>query len=128
MGFSKTITMLSGLAIVGLAGAMAITNPDHRAYESYATQKLTGYLEENVCPEIPSILGDLLSNQCGSLLRDNQSQIQKIISNNTIESNFVVFSLYRTQLAIPEVEAAPSYEFETLGIFQRFFTFKAKQT
>ena len=128
MGFLKTITVLSGVAIAGLAAAMAVTNPNHRAYESYATQKLTGYLEENVCPEIPSFLGDLLGNQCASLLRENQTEIRRLISDNTTQSNFVLFSLYRTQLAIPEFEAAPSYEFETLGIFERFYTYKAKQT
>lgn len=128
MGFWKMATLLGGVAIAGLAAAMAITNPNHNAYESYATQKLTGYLEENVCPEIPSILGDWLSSHCGSLLKDNQTQIRKIISNNTTESNFVLFSLYRTRLEIPDVEAAPSYQFETLGIFQRFYTFKAEQT
>ena len=128
MGFLKTITVMGGLALTGLAGAMAITNPATGAYERYAAQKLTGYLEETVCPDLPSILEDLLSNQCGPFLRNNQAQIQKIISDHTTESNFVLFSLYRTQLAIPEIEAAPSYEFETLGVFQRFYTFKAKQT
>lgn len=128
MSFAKIATLLGGVAIAGLAGAMAITNPDHNAYESYAAQRLTGYLEDNVCPELPSILGDLLSNHCGSLLRDNQTQIQKIISDNTTGSNFVLFSLYRTRLEIPEVEAAPAYEFETLGVFHRFYTFKIEQT
>ena len=128
MGFLKTTMFLGGVAIAGLAAAMAITNPGHGSYERYATQELTGYLEENVCPEVPSILEDLLSKQCGSLLRENQNQIRKIIGDSTNVSNFVLFSVYHTRLEIPEFGALPSYEFETIGIFQRFYTFKAEQT
>ena len=128
MGFWKNTMVLGGVAIAGLAGVMTLTNPDNGSYEKYATQKLTGYLEENVCTEIPSILEDLLSNQCGSLLRKNQAQIRKLISDGTTASNFILFRVFHTRLEIPDFDAAPSYEFETIGIFQRFYTYKAEET
>ena len=127
MGFGKTAIWLGGFAIAGLAGAMTLTNPDHGSYEKYATQKLTVYLEENVCTDLPGILGDLLSKQCGSLLRENQPQVRQLIKDSTKVSNFVLFSVFHTRLEIPEVDVAPSYEFETIGIFRRFYTYKAEE-
>ncbi|MDJ0703576.1 MAG: DUF4359 domain-containing protein [Leptolyngbyaceae cyanobacterium MO_188.B28] len=128
MGFWKNTLSLGGIAVAGLVGVMTLTNPDNGSYEEYATQQLTVYLEENVCTELPSILGDLLSNQCGDLLRKNQTQINKLIKDGTTASNFVLFSVFHTRLEIPDMDAAPSYEFKTIGIFRQFFTYKAEET
>lgn len=107
---------------------MAVTNPGPVAYDDYATQELTQYLKSNTCTQAPKILGNLLQDQCASLLDQNQSEIKRFISANTKRQNFIVFSIYKTDLAISELRSVvPAYHFESVGIFQRFFVYKVEK-
>jgi hypothetical protein len=129
----KVFTYLLGAAILGVGIAMAITNPRQDAYNRYATQQLTAYLESNVCSEAPQVLGNLLVDQCVSLLRNNQTELAEIVAQSTQRQNFGILSIYKTNLSasqfIPPVisDSVPSYHFETLGVFQNFYTFKAEE-
>jgi hypothetical protein len=114
-----------GLALVGVGVALALTNPGQAAYDDYATAELTAYLEENACSKAPSFLGNLLQVQCAELLEDNQDEIKQLISESTQRQNFLILSIYKTNLSVSSL--LPAYEFETVGVFQDFYTYKARQ-
>jgi hypothetical protein len=119
-------------AIFGLVGVgMAVTNPNQAAYETFATEQLTVYLQDNVCKKVP--VGFNLNQQCRSALRSNQDQLRQLISESTKRQNFGLFSLYTTDLSIdswlPAYLSAslPSYHIETAAAFQNFYIYQAKQ-
>jgi hypothetical protein len=114
-----------GGILVGLAAAMAVTNPGQAAYEDYAAKQLTAYLKSNACTQAPNVLGNLLQNQCAQLLDKNQSQIRRLIANGTDRQNFLFLSIYKTDLSISQL--LPSYHFETVGAFQTLHTYKAER-
>lgn len=129
----KFLLYLIGAAIAGIGVAMAITNPDRASYNEYATQQLTNYLETNVCTKAPRVLGDVLQEQCVSILQNNQAEIRQIVASNTERQNFLVLSIYKTDLSaeqfIPPVISAsvPAYHFETVGVFNRFIIYQAER-
>jgi Domain of unknown function (DUF4359) len=120
----KIAGYLLGTVLLGVGVAAAVTNPNQSAYEDYATARLTTYLQDNACTQAPSVLGNLLGDQCADLLENNQDEIRKFISSNTDRQNWVILSVYKTDLAIAD-GILPSYHFETVGVFQQFFTYKA---
>ncbi|MBF2088231.1 MAG: DUF4359 domain-containing protein [Synechococcales cyanobacterium K44_A2020_017] len=132
MKLFKFASLLLGASLVGLGGAMVITNPGQEAYEDYATQQLTLYLEtrsDEICQDTPGFLQDLLQDQCGTLLRSlldsNQNQVRQIISRSTERQNFYVLSIYKTNLQIHDM--LPSYYVESVGVFQNFYIYTAEQ-
>ncbi|MEO0827965.1 MAG: DUF4359 domain-containing protein [Cyanobacteria bacterium J06639_16] len=133
MGFLKTSAILVGIALVGAGGVLVVTNPDRVDYEQYATDQLTAYLQTEVCADAPSILGgftgaaELLSQQCETLIQDNRTQIESLVSNSTTQTDLWILTIYQTTLQVPGVEGLPAWEFESVGIFQRFITYKAAQ-
>jgi hypothetical protein len=112
-----------GILLVGLGAALAVTNPSPSAYDDYAAKQLTIYLQDNACTQAPNLLGDLLREQCASLLENNQSEIKQFISSNTDRQNWVFLSVYKTDLAINPL--LPTYHFETVGLLQNFYIYKA---
>lgn len=114
---------LGGIALVAVGAAMAITNPSQDDYETFATQQLTGYLQENVCVKAPSEFG--LQRDCQSLLKSKQSEIREFVATGTEQQNFIFFSIYRTNLSL--TSWLPSYRFETIAVFDRFYLYEAKQ-
>ena len=110
-----------GLALMGVAAVLAMTNPGQTAYEDFATQAAIDYLGQEVCVKAPLAFG--LQDQCQSALTSNQQQIRQMIAKGTQRQNFGLFSLYTTDLAITSF--LPSYHFETVAVFQRFFIYKA---
>lgn len=133
MGFLKTAAMLTGIAIVGVGGILVATNPSRADYEQYATDRLTAYLQTEVCADAPSILGELadvselLSQQCQTFIQDNRTQIESLVSSSTTQTDLWVLTIYQTTLQVPGIEGLPAWEFESVGIFQRFVTYKAAQ-
>ena len=121
----QLMTAVSGIALAGLGGAMAITNPGQKAYEQYATEQLTGYLKEKCTQEVPQELGGVLQRHCKSLVDTGRPQLQRLISHKTERHNFVFFSIYRTKLSIAGL--LPGYQFETIGVFQNFYLYDAEE-
>lgn len=111
------------LAAVGIG--MAASNPAPEAYDDYATEQLTTYLKDNACTQAPNVLGEFLQTQCAALLEDNQEQIRRLIANNTDRQNWLLLSVYKTDLSISDL--LPSYHFETIGVFGNLYTYKAEQ-
>ncbi|MBD0389868.1 MAG: DUF4359 domain-containing protein, partial [Nostoc sp. C3-bin3] len=52
-------------------------------------------------------------------------QIQEIIARTTERQNYIIFSIYRTDLKISSW--IPSYKFETVGAFDQFYTYTAEK-
>lgn len=116
---------LIGAVLAGAGAAMAISNPAQPAYDDYATQKLTAYLQENACTQVPSVLGNVLKAQCAELLASNQGEVKRLITNSTDRQNYLFLSVYKTDLSLNSL--LPSYHFETVGVFQQFYTIKAEK-
>ncbi|NJL21129.1 MAG: DUF4359 domain-containing protein [Leptolyngbyaceae cyanobacterium SM1_3_5] len=111
------------LAAVGIG--MAATNPAPEAYDDYATEQLTTYLKDNACTQAPNVLGEFLQTQCAAILEDNQEQIRRLIANNTDRQNWLLLSVYKTDLSVSDL--LPSYHFETIGVFGNLYIYKAEQ-
>jgi Domain of unknown function (DUF4359) len=111
-----------GIAILGLGGAMATTNPRDTDYEKYATTKLTQYLDENVCAE-----AGFLKQQCTDLLESGQLQLQQEIAKRTEKQNCFIFTIYKTELSVSFLPFVPSYHVETLGVFNSFHIYKLQK-
>lgn len=122
---------MGGITLVVLGTVLGLTNPNQEAYEQYAVEQLSIYLKDEVCKQAPTKLGflrldsEIVQRQCRSLVDTGRPQIQGIISETTERQNWLLFSIYRTDLDINSL--LPAYEFETLGVFQKFYTYQAKQ-
>lgn len=112
---------IATVAAIGFAGVMAWTNPSQEAYETFATRELTAYLDREVCPKAPTEFG--LRERCRSLLETEQFRIRQLIASNTHRQNLVLFSLYRTELAVPGFFT--TYRVESVGAFQNFYIYQA---
>ncbi|MBD0335830.1 MAG: DUF4359 domain-containing protein [Cyanobacteria bacterium Co-bin13] len=128
MGKTNRVLWLGALAAISLvAVGMAATNPDSFEYEQYAADRLSVYLEDQLCTDLPAFLAQVLQEQCSTLLKQNHSTLQEIVRNHTQRQNFVLFSRYSTTFAIPGAELLPAYQVDSLGAFNRFFTYRAVQ-
>lgn len=126
--------MVSGLG-VGFLGAIAyLTNPPLSQYQAYAGQQIATYLKGNVCEnsgdELPFGLGnvqeDILQNYCNTFVDVSQAQLGEIVGQQTNVNNYLFFSIYYTDIALPA--PLPRYSFETIGIFQQFYTYRAEKS
>lgn len=120
---SKSLSFLGIGAFICLGSVMVATNPGQDVYETYATQQLVTYLDEQVCAKAPTTFG--LNRDCRSLLQSHRSQIQKIIADGTQQRNFVFFSIYTTELSVTSF--LPKYRVITLGVFDQFLIYDTMQ-
>jgi Domain of unknown function (DUF4359) len=111
------------VALTGLGVTMAIANPSESDYEEYATQQLTTYVKDNVCPQAPKNFNRVLRRYCKSLVDVGRPQLARAIAENTDRYNFIVFSVYRTELSINPL--LPTYHFQTIAAFEQFYTFES---
>ncbi|MEM9905417.1 MAG: DUF4359 domain-containing protein [Cyanobacteria bacterium P01_D01_bin.44] len=117
----------SGIVLVAGFVALAVTNPGPRAYETFAIAQLSQYVSSTVCEEIPGNLNQVLQNPCSRLLDNNHEEVRQLVREQTSRSNFVLFSLYETRLAVPGLTVLPAYEVKALGIGRNFFVYQAGQ-
>jgi Domain of unknown function (DUF4359) len=119
--------IITGVGVVGLclaAVAMVKSNPGEAAYQQYAAQELSGYLKSNVCKNL-GILEKLINNRCDQFVNTASPQIREIIAASTDRQDFMIFSIYRTEFKINDW--VPSYKFETVGAFDKFYTYSAQK-
>ena len=83
MKFRKLIIGVGGIGLLGFSVIMALTNPTPRDYEAYATEELTSYLKENVCPQVSQQLQGLLESYCKSLVDTGQPHLHQLIVQQT---------------------------------------------
>ncbi|NJM69517.1 MAG: DUF4359 domain-containing protein [Scytonema sp. RU_4_4] len=124
----KAFTIMTCLGVVGvtvLGMAMANTNPNQTKYEDYAVQRLTEYLQSNVCKKSPNLFENFIHWNCDKLLEAANPRMKEIISLSTEKQDFIIFSIYRTDLKLNDL--VPSYQFETVGAFDNFYTYSAQK-
>ncbi|NER21312.1 MAG: DUF4359 domain-containing protein [Symploca sp. SIO1B1] len=121
------LAVLGGLALVGLGTVMAVTNPHQDGYDDYAVERLSTYLKEEACSQVPQLpqVEDFLQRQCKSLVDTARPQIKQILSEKTERQNFLLFSIYRTDLNISP--SLPAYHVETVGVFQKFYIYQLEE-
>jgi len=113
----------AGLAALGVT--MAKTNPSQVEYEEYAVQRLTKYLKTDVCKKSTNFIENLIHFNCDKLVDSANPQIQEIIARTTERQNYIIFSIYRTDLKINSW--IPSYKFEKVGALDQFYTYTAEK-
>ncbi|MFB2768828.1 DUF4359 domain-containing protein [Pelatocladus sp. BLCC-F211] len=136
----RVLNIITYVAVFGLAAlgvVMTQTNPNQVEYEEYAAQRLTEYLNTNVCKKTPKFLENVIKFNCRQVVNSAQPQIREVIAESTERQDFIVFSIYRTNFnvnsLIPALKvdsvlpSTPGYKFETLGAFDQFYTYKAEQ-
>ncbi|MBD2344875.1 DUF4359 domain-containing protein [Anabaena subtropica] len=125
----KLFTIMASVGALGLAAVlgvgMAKTNPHQTEYEEYAVQRLTGYLKNDVCNKTTKLLERLINYNCDKLVDSANPQIRQLLSATTERQDFVLFSIYRTELKLSTW--IPSYKFETVGAFNNFYTYTAEE-
>ena len=132
----KLGVLISAGAIAAAAVALAITNPDQAAYERYAATRLSEQIETSLCPQVPVFFEGV----CASVLEGQNAWLKEIVAEQTARRNYVVFSIYETELAaesalqqvLPDnlsldVDGLPTYHVESVGLFNQFFTYQFKQ-
>jgi uncharacterized membrane-anchored protein len=130
----KVGAYLAGMVFVGLGVAMAVTNPNQEAYNQYAARRLAQYLQEEECVKIEDSVRDL----CKLLEREQgQNLLRQLIASNTERQNYLLLSIYKTNLSTSDVLPSflsgllslpsLSYQFETVGLFSNFQIYKAER-
>ncbi|AFY34071.1 DUF4359 domain-containing protein [Calothrix sp. PCC 7507] len=125
MKSSTILTYLgaAGLAILGVT--MAVTNPKQAEYEDYAVQRLTQYLKTDVCKKTQGFIESLVNFKCEKAVESVTPQMREIIASTTKQQDFMIFSIYRTDLKLNSW--IPSYKFETVAAFNNFYTYRAEE-
>jgi hypothetical protein len=126
----KTLKIAAGLGVAGLAVlgvVMARSNPEQAKYEEYAVQRLTDYLKTDFCKKTPGfgLLGKLGTFNCDRFVDSANPQIRELIASTTERQNYLIFSVYRTEIKLDSL--IPGYKFETVGAFDNFYTYTAEE-
>ncbi|MGB7378663.1 MAG: DUF4359 domain-containing protein, partial [Rivularia sp. (in: cyanobacteria)] len=62
---------------------------------------------------------------CAKFIDSASPQIQQIVKASSQQHDYLLFSVYHTELQISPF--IPSYKFETVGALDNFFTYKAEK-
>jgi hypothetical protein len=108
-----------------VAGVMAFSNPNKNEYIDYASGKFVREIPKSVCEsdrtkqQLNDDFSQNMIDLCNSGLKwaliANQESIRATIARNTQRHNYLLFSIYRTDV--------PDYSFKTIGAIGNFFTF-----
>ncbi|MBD2496650.1 DUF4359 domain-containing protein [Nostoc sp. FACHB-280] len=124
----KLLTMMAlaiATSIAVVSVAMSKTNPTSQEYEDYAVNQLTQYLKNDVCQKTSKLIESLLNSRCDKLVDSTNPQMRDLIRTTTERQDFMLFSVYRTDLTLGAW--LPGYKFETVGAFHNFYTYRAEQ-
>lgn len=121
----KLSLSIGSITLTGLAALLFLTNPGQKSYEQYASQSLNVYLKENACTKLPPEISNFLQSHCHSLVDTFRPQLSQMIARQTTRQNFILFSIYQTDLSI--TSALPDYQVKTLGVFQKFYIYESEQ-
>ncbi|MGF1540961.1 MAG: DUF4359 domain-containing protein [Pleurocapsa sp.] len=116
---------VGSMILIGLSGIMCLTNPGQQSYQEYADETLKTHLKEKVCVEAAPKLGQWLQSQCYNLIDTASPHLAQIIAQQTTRTNFILFSIYRTDLSTPD--PLPDYHLETIGLLGNFYTYQADE-
>jgi hypothetical protein len=122
----KTLTIITLIGATGLASlgvVMAQTNPEQTKYEDYALQRLNKFLTTDVCKGTQGLIESWLNLKCDKLVASANPQIRLVIADTTERENYLLFSVYRTEIKVSSW--LPGYKLETVGAFNQFYTYNA---
>lgn len=102
------------IGIVVVAVGMTITNPSKDRYIEYATEQFSETGKTSICAgdNIPIAA----QQSCKFVISQGKGVIKSLVENSTKQQNFVVLSLYETDM--------PNKKVTTVGAFGNFFMFK----
>lgn len=124
-----------GVLLVGTVGILGATNPSAEQYADFVGQKAVTYLETDVCTQKLPIVGNSFQDECVKTVQSPETlaKVRSLMLANTERKNYILFSLYKTDLSIQDVfpllpgNLLPKYQAESLGILTLFHTFTAKE-
>jgi len=126
MKTSQLLLGVLGLGVLGLAGVMAVTNPNEVAFGEFALEQV----KTQGCKEVPQ----LIRQQCPQFVQENRAQVKKLIVQSTERQNYGLFSLYRTNLStrsiVPDLPVfldVPAFQLETVGMMGKFYIYQAEE-
>ena len=91
-----------------------LTNPSEQEYEKFATEQLIIYARNNVCSANSGSLEQAIKSKlCNLMVDTGRVQVPKLITKTTQTKNYILFSVYETDLFL--------YEFQTIGVFNNFY-------
>jgi hypothetical protein len=121
---------IGGVILGGTALVLASTNPSSQQYEDYAIEYIGLFLQENACQQLPASL-EFFKTNCQSLIQSlvdiGNPTLRQLISQNTTHHNYILFSIFKTDLSLSSPLPTPNYHFETIAIFQNFYVFQVDQ-
>ncbi len=133
----KNSLILGGAVLAGLAGVLAITNPNRQTYEEFATEQLMIYAKQELCEDVSQDLGGFLSRSCETFVEVGRDPARQLIRQQTEQQNFGLFSIYKTDLSVDEFipsdlisligETPPAYHVESVGILQQFIIYRIEE-
>jgi hypothetical protein len=108
----KLQAILIGAAVV--IGVMSVTNPSQERYIEYATEQFSETGKTSICA------GDNIpisaQQPCKFVIAQGKGVIKAVVQNSTKQKNFVVFSLYETDL--------PNKKVTTIAALGNFYMLK----
>jgi len=115
-------TLIGCIGALGMGTLMTFTNPSRNAYNTYAAEQASYYLQTHTCPKTSNYLGGILQEQCQELVDQREPQIQQLVDLSSRRHNYLLFSIYETELSI--MESLPSYRAKTVGFLGNFWTYE----
>lgn len=129
------IAIVSGSLGAAIVLALGGTNPRPTDYSQYAQDRISAYLREEGCPKLTSEIDRLglldmltpgsVQKNCTLVVTLMQPQIRRWVAQNTKRRNFLLFSIYETDIDLPG--PLPHYHFATLGIATQLIPYQAKE-
>lgn len=121
-----------GAAIVGLGVALGLTNPKPEDFIDFAVIEGSNYLKTEACTTKLPLIGDSFQEECIAAVDTEavQTRIRKILVDNTERRNYILFSLYSSDLSVGDLlpvpqGMVPTYQVKTVGALTRFKVYEA---
>ncbi|KKI98425.1 DUF4359 domain-containing protein [Prochlorothrix hollandica] len=121
-----------GGTIVGLGVALGLTNPKPEAYIDFAMVQGNEYLKTEACTAKLPLIGDSLKDECIQAVDTEaaQTRIRQALIDNTQRQNYILFSLYKSELSVEDLLPIPSsmvpvYYVESVGALTLFKVYNA---
>ena len=116
---------IGGIIAISIGAIAFLTNPGEPQYLQYADATLKTKVKDKVCAQVSQDLGVWLEGQCHLLINTASPYIAEIIVQQTRRDNFLLFSIYQTDLPLPS--PLSSYHLKTIGVFGNFYIYQAQK-
>lgn len=129
--FSTHPAALLAVALGAAAAGLAFTNPGPGEFESFAADRLTQLLSEEICGNdgLPMLMR-LMIHDCPGLVAGQHASLGRLALAHTRRRNLGLFSLYSTVIGgqlLFEGFKVPLYHATTVAIAGRFWMVRSGQ-